>query len=241
MMKLRRLAIAAALAVLAGPALAGVLVVRASGPSAGSYPAGKALADTARISLKADDMLVLLDSRGTRTLRGPGIFTPASPAIANQRSAIAAVAANTTSRRARIGAVRGVGAATAARSPSLWHLDISKSSNFCVADPDNVTLWRADAAEPVRLTVTGGGKSETLDWAAGTTTLPWPPDLAVGEGAGYRLAWPGGAAPTTIVFRALPSKPAGLEDMAAALIRNGCQAQLDLLIETVQLPDTPAG
>lgn len=240
MMKLRRFAIAAALAVIAGPALAGVLVVRASGPSAGSYPAGKALADTVRISLKANDMLILLDSRGTRTLRGPGVFTPASPAVANQRSAVATVAVNTTSRRARIGAVRGVGAATAARSPSLWHLDIAKSSNFCVADPQNVTLWRADAAKPVTLTVTGGGNSETLDWAAGATTLPWPPDLAVGEGAGYRLAWPGGA-PTTIVFRALPSKPASLEDMAAALIRNDCQAQFDLLIETVQLPDTPAG
>ncbi|HYD36678.1 MAG TPA: hypothetical protein VEA60_03635, partial [Allosphingosinicella sp.] len=63
-----------------------------------------------------------------------------------------------------------------------------------------------------------------------------PSDLPVAEGSEYRLSGPGAAAPTTIRFRTMGNKPAGLEDMAQALIRNRCDAQLDLFIETVKLP-----
>lgn len=242
-MKLKHVAAAFILASIAGSASAAVLVVRASGPSAKSFPAGKALADNARISLKANDSLVLLDSRGTRTLRGPGVFTPGGPAVANTRSAIGTAAVSTSNRRARIGAVRSVGMTTA-RSPSIWHVDVSKSTNFCVADPAKVTLWRADGTKAAALTVTGAdGKAETLAWAEGSTTLIWPADLTISEGSRYTLNWPGAAAPTALTFRTL-AKPGGIEDMAASLIQKGCQAQLDLLIETVRQPGeeaAPAG
>jgi hypothetical protein len=41
----------------------------------------------------------------------------------------------------------------------------------------------------------------------------------------------------------LPQRPVGLEDMASFLLSNQCQAQLDLFIETVRIPDSasPAG
>ncbi len=72
----RLLLVAASAALLASTsAAAAVLVVRSSGPSAAAYPPGKALPDTHMLKLKASDMIVLLDSRGTRTLRGPGNFS----------------------------------------------------------------------------------------------------------------------------------------------------------------------
>jgi hypothetical protein len=37
-----------------------------------------------------------------------------------------------------------------------------------------------------------------------------------------------------------PAKPGGLEDTATALIQNGCTAQLDLLIETVNVDEAAA-
>lgn len=228
----------------AGTAAADVLVVRASGPSAKNFPAGKAIADNARITLKANDSLVVLDSRGTRTLRGPGTFSPSGPAQANTRSAIASVATGTT-RRARIGAVRSVGANATVRPANLWQIDVAKSSNICIVDPASLTLWRADAAKPVELTLTGSdGRNKKVNWAAGQATLAWPTDLAMADGAGYRLSWPGAAKPTELKFRTLPAKPGGLEEMASSLIQNGCEAQLDVLIETVKLPDdmsAPAG
>lgn len=236
-MKLRALSAAMLLVAGTGVASADVLVVRASGPSAKDFPAGKSLADNARISLKANDSIVLLDSRGTRTLRGPGTFTPSSAAVANNRSAIAAAATNSGARRARIGAVRSVVAAEP-RSPSIWHVDVSKSSTVCLADAQNVKLWRPDASQAVKLTLSRAGKDETIDWPAGQSVLDWPADMAIAEDATYRLRWTGAASPTTLRFRTLPARPEGLETLATSLIQNDCQAQLDLLVETLKVPDS---
>ncbi|WP_431869453.1 hypothetical protein [Allosphingosinicella sp.] len=212
-------------------------MVRASGPSAKSYPAGRKLADDARITLQANDSLVLLDNRGTRTLRGPGIFTPSGPAQANSRSALASVATGST-RRARIGAVRSVGGATAAQPGSIWHVDIAKSSNVCLSDPAHVTLWRSDATKPVILTVTrpSDGATRTVEWASGEPTVSWPSDLAIADGAKYRLSWEGASAPTDVTFQTLAAEPTEPEAMASTLIQNDCDAQLNVLIQALQLP-----
>ena len=216
---------------------AAVLVVRSSGPSAKSFPAGKSLDDNAKINLKANDTLVVLDARGTRTLKGPGIFTPGGPAkAAGTMSSLSAVAGSSKGR-ARVGAVRSVG--TGPVKPNIWQVDVSKSSNICVTSPGSVTLWRPDASKPVTLTVAGGrgNASRQLSWAAGQSTLAWPGDVPISDGVDYRLSWDGAASPTKLQFRTLQAKPTALEDIASTLIRNGCNAQLDLLIETVRLPD----
>jgi hypothetical protein len=146
-----------------------------------------------------------------------------------------------TERRARIGAVRGPGSEEL-RPPSIWHVDVTKSSAICVAEAGNVTLWRADTAKPLTLNISrvSGGTTRQLAWEAGASTIGWPADLPVANDASYRLSWKGGAAPTSLTFKTLPQKPAGLEDMASSMIRNNCTAQLDLLIETVRLPEDKA-
>jgi hypothetical protein len=222
--------IAAALLATATAAAADILVVRSSGPSARAFPPGKRLPESARIALKASDQLILLDGRGTRVLRGPGAFTAGASASARTASAAPAM-----ERRARIGAVRGIEGGPL-RPPSLWHVDVAKSSTVCVAQGSKLTLWRSDPAKAQRLTVDGGGRSKRLGWQPGSSTLAWPSDLPIADGAEYRLSWQGAAAPTAIRFRTLAARPAGLDDMAQALIRNGCEAQLDLFIDTVKLP-----
>ncbi|HEX8125698.1 MAG TPA: hypothetical protein VF548_08965 [Allosphingosinicella sp.] len=212
-------------------ALADILVVRSAGPSAASFAPGKRLAETARISLKPGDQLILLDGRGTRVLRGPGIFTAGAPSAGG-----AASSAPAGQHRARIGAVRGT-AADELRAPSIWHVDVSKSSNVCVADPSKITLWRSEATKALTLDIAGpGGRAKRLAWESGVSTLAWPSDLPVADGSQYRLSWKGGAATTALRFRTLPATPAGLKDIAQTLIRNRCEAQLDLFIETVKLP-----
>jgi hypothetical protein len=241
--KARHLALALFLGTGATAAAADILVVRSTGPSAKMFPPGKSLAENGKITLKASDMLVVLDGRGTRTLRGPGTFAAgAAQPAAETRSVQMAAAA--PARRARIGAVRSVGTTAPARPATLWHVDVSKSSNICLADKSNVTLWRADATKPVTLNVAGAGAPpKKVSWPAGQATVGWPSDVAITDGADYRLSWDGAAAPTIIKFKTLPAKPAGLENTASSLISNGCNAQLDLLIETVKLPEdqTPTG
>ena len=240
-MKIHHLAIAVLLATGATAAAADILVVRSTGPSAKLFPPGKALPEKNQITLKANDMLVVLDGRGTRTLKGPGTFLPGAP---QQATRTASATPATPQRRARIGAVRGGTTQTAARPATLWHVDVTRSSNICLADKSNVTLWRADATQPVTITVAQqGGGSKQMEWPAGQATLNWPSELPIAEGADYTLSWAGSAQPTKIKFKTLTEKPAGLEQMASSLILNSCDAQLDLLIETVKLPEEapPAG
>ena len=105
----RLLLVAASAALLAATsAAAAVLVVRSSGPSAAAYPPGKALPDNQVLKLKANDMVVLLDSRGTRTLQRPGQASASRPAPAHA-SRRRAHRPGTSARRVRLGAVRGAG------------------------------------------------------------------------------------------------------------------------------------
>ncbi len=219
-----RAALTALLVSAAAPVAADVLVVRATGPSAKSYPAGRSLPDNARIALRPGDTLVVLGSGGTRTFRGPGTFSPSGPVQAGQRL----VSAN-GNRRARIGAVRNAGVVP--RSPTLWHVDVSQSATVCVTDPNHVMLWRPTSADTVTLTIAQtDGEAKTVEWPAGQATLAWPG--AVAAGTEYRLQMAGEAAPTRLTFKPLETLPTDLPSVAEALIGNGCQEQLDLLVET---------
>jgi hypothetical protein len=230
--KVVRPLLAAALLATAGAALADILVVRSTGPSAKSFPPGKRLPETARITLKPLDQLIVLDGRGTRSIRGPGTFTAGAPAGGRVASSGSA-----SQRRARIGAVRGDETGLP-RPPSIWHVDVAKSSNVCVADPAKITLWRANPARTVTLDVirVDDGATRRLSWKSGASTLDWPSDLPVARGGRGRITFGGGTTPINLTFHILPQQPGGLEDMAQTLIRNRCDAQLDHFIDTVKLP-----
>ncbi len=238
-------AAAAALLMLSGAAIAAPLVVRSTGPSAKLYPAGKAIPDTAKIVLKAGDSIVLLDGHGTRTISGPGTFsaTASATAAATTGSTLAQLASAGGERRARIGAVRSAsGIDTSGRNPSVWYIDLDRSTTMCVADTTNLTVWRKDATAPATIAVSGPGGNGTIAFAAGQTAASWPTGLTVTTGAQYKLSHDGAKAPTALKFVVVKAASPGLEDMAQSLIQAGCTAQVDLLIQTVALPgEKPKG
>jgi hypothetical protein len=142
-------------------------------------------------------------------------------------------------QRARIGAVRSAGIVP--HSPTVWNVDVSQSGTFCLASPSHVMLWRPDASSAATLTISGtGGAPRTLHWLAGQATAPWPTTLPIANGSSFSLAQSGVAVPTQVTFRMLAREPADLEGVASALIANGCQGQLDVLVESQ--PDlSPSG
>ena len=91
-------------------------------------------------------------------------------------------------------------------------------------------------AASVRVT-RADGTSGTIDLAAGQAAGLWPANLPVTDGSAYKLSWEGAKAPTSLKFVVVKPTSPGLEDMAQSLIKAGCNAQLDLLIQTVALPD----
>ena len=205
---------------IATPALSKAVVVRSTGPSAKTYPPGKALPDSAKISLKPGDSVTVLGPNSTKTLRGPGTF-PASSASADGLAMAAA-------RRTRFGAMRS---GDLALNPSPWNLDISQSGTLCLAKGSALKMWRPSSDDAAQLTITpASGKSATVKWAAGKSTADWPATLAISEGVDYQLAVKDGPSPETVRFAMMPAIPVDAVDTAEALIQRGCQNQLDVLV-----------
>jgi len=216
---------------LAGAAIAGPVVVRSTGPSARAYPAGRQLPDNATLALKAGDTVVLLDSRGTRTVSGPGNFPAVSTGtrVSTAQTATRILANQQTAER-RGGAVRGGTATAEVRSPNLWLVDLSKPGTVCVADASQVRVWRPGTDKPAEVKVSAAAGMGTISLPQGTSVAAWPKSAPVADGAEYTVAMDG-MAPAKIKFAVVPA-PASLEDTASALISKGCKTQLDLLIAT---------
>lgn len=198
--------------------LATVLVVQASGPSAKIYPRGKTLPDSAKVKLQPGDSVMLLNTNGAKTLRGPGTFAVAASGDSGA----------TANRRARMSAMRS---GDVPLNPDPWNLDITQSGKLCVANPSKLTLWRPHKDDAIKLTIRGGGGEQTLEWPAGKDTLEWPSSLPVTSGAEYQLSQPNGGDTARVTFVTLANPPADSIGTAQSLIANGCENQLDVLVE----------
>ncbi|MFP5328917.1 MAG: hypothetical protein ACLGHC_02100 [Alphaproteobacteria bacterium] len=203
--------------------VATTLVVRASGPSAKVYPPGKALPENAKIQLKPGDSVMLLNTNGAKTLRGPGTFAVA-----------AAGGGAATNRRARFSAMRS---GELPMNPDPWNLDITQSGKLCVANAGKLTLWRPMKDDPIKLTIRGGGGEQTIDWPAGSDTLPWPSALPITSGAEYQISQADTGDSARVTFVTLVNPPSDSVAIAQSLIANGCENQLDVLVETSPVID----
>lgn len=228
----------AALAMIAVPALAGPMIVRASGPSATSYKPGQKLADTATLVLKAGDQITVLDSKGTRSFSGPGNFRFDQPsASAAAPTAFAELLTQKSERRARIGAVRGSGGAMTGKPvpPGVWAVDTTASGTVCAIDTAKLSLWRADPMAAGTLTLTRGsdGKSVPVAFAAGQAIASWPVELAAGSGGQFKIT--GGTVPQTLTLKTLAKAPSAVDELGAALIDSGCDSQFERLANVTRV------
>lgn len=198
--------------------VANVVVVKSLGPSSKAYPPGKTLSETAKISLQGGDVVTVIGPSSAQTLRGPGNFDAKQVALASAAG-----------QRGRFGALR---AAEVAHNPSIWDIDAGQGGRVCVSDPAKLQLWRSDAETPVTVQIRNAdGKSEALTWAAGKALAPWPAALPIRSGAKYLVEWPDGGDSSKLDVVTVASPPADLVGAAQVLLENGCQKQLDLLVE----------
>jgi hypothetical protein len=201
------------------PALANVVVVKSLGPSAKAYPPGKTLPESAKISLQGGDVLTVLGPASAQTLRGPGNFDAKQVALASAAG-----------QRGRFGALR---AAEVAHNPSVWDIDVSQSGKICVSDASKLQLWRPDSETASTVQIhSPDGATQDLSWAAGSALTAWPAALPVKSGASYQIEWPDTGEKSSLSFVSVPGTPGDLVGAAQVLIENGCQKQLDLLVES---------
>ncbi|MEZ5734589.1 MAG: hypothetical protein R3E09_02095 [Novosphingobium sp.] len=221
--------LAAVAMALPGMALAAI-VVASTGPSARQFPAGKKLSEDARITLQKGDSVTVLDKRGTRVLRGPGRFSVSKPGRPIPNPAFAILTRQRSSSRVTVGAVR-TGEDGKPLSPNLWYVDVARPGTKCVANPDNLSLWRADAEKPAQFRISSAdGAESTVSFGKDATLASWDTARApVADGATYRVADKDGDEVGELRFVLLPDPPADEEALALALIGKGCTAQVELL------------
>jgi hypothetical protein len=225
----------------AGAAQAGSIVVRSAGTKA--YPAGKVLADNARIILKSGESVTILDGKGTRVLNGPGTFSTVVGGGVAQETRVRSILGNSGTRTARTGAIRGT--EVKSRPPSIWQADISTNGTICVATPDKFSAWRPTSTAAASYTVTriSDGKSAPLNFNVAQTYTLWPvAALPVTDRSSFRITGGGLAAPVTIQFVLMGTAPTGLESTVSEMMSRGCTGQYELLIDMVSVmePALPA-
>jgi hypothetical protein len=228
------------LALISAPtAQADTIVVRSNGPSAKSFPPGKSLPGTAKFALQSGDTLTLLDATGTRVLKGPGNFALAALTSTASGSSLGQFLRNTGARQGRTGASRG--GSVKPKSPNIWYVDFSKAGPVCVIDPNAVTLWRplVDKDQTLTFTRTSDGKATNVLFAKNQTSRAWPvADLPVTDGVQYRVSGEDLAAPVSLTLRTVGTVAPSPETIGSALIKAGCTAQVDLLVEKATPPAT---
>jgi len=210
---------AIAIALSSSAALANVVVVKSLGPSAKSYPPGKTLPPSAKITLQGGDVVTVLGPSAAKTLRGPGNFDASQISLASA-----------SGQRGRFGALR---AAEVAHNPSIWDIDVTQSGKVCVVDAKKLQLWRPDTDEAGNVEIrSADGQSQKLSWAAGKSLAAWPAALPVKTGAQYQIQWGETGDKSSLDVVTVGSVPADLPGTAQVLIENGCQNQLDLLVSS---------
>lgn len=215
-------AVAAALSSTA--AVASVVVVRSLGPSSKAYPPGKTFPESAKITLQGGDVVTVLSPNAAQTLRGPGNFTAGEVNLASAAA-----------KRGRFGALR---TAEVAKNPSIWDLDVTQSGKMCVSQPTKLKVWRPDTDSEAKISIRSpDGQSQDVTWATGKATAAWPTALPVKNSVEYQIEWAGTGDKAKVTFVTIPASPADLVGAAQLLIENGCQNQLDLLVESASKAD----
>ncbi|MCX7285370.1 MAG: hypothetical protein NTX28_15245 [Novosphingobium sp.] len=252
-MRIRALLAAGAIGALAlsSAAWAQAVVVRSTGPSAVSYPKGKRLAANASVTLKAGDVVTVLDKAGTRVLKGAGAFVIDS-AVNRDRGAAALLARSLSNPASvRAGAVRGgpSGDADVVLPVSIWIADTAQGGNVCVPRGSDLYLWRAraEARSFTWLTESEGGEMVRMQWPLRTAGIAWPKTiLTPQEGRTYRIfdeTTPDKATEFRIVTLEPEAVPADAAALGTLLLDNGCKAQFEWLADVLAAPaasDSPA-
>jgi hypothetical protein len=169
--------------------------------------------------LVGGDVITVIGPSSAQTLRGPGNFDAKQVALASAAG-----------QRGRFGALRAI---EVAHNPSVWDIDVTAGGKVCVNSASSVQLWRPDAeAETTIQMRTADGKSKELTWAAGRALTAWPAGLPITNGTSYQVEWPDSGEKSSLDVVTVSNPPADLVGAAQVFLANGCQKQLDLLVES---------
>ena len=131
--------------------------------------------------------------------------------------------------RGRFGALR---AAEVAKNPSIWDIDVTQSGKMCVTSTSKVQLWRPEADSAVTIKIrSADGQSRTSIGLRATPRRCGRRRCRSSPARNISSNGPIRGDKSSVTFVAVPNTPTDLVGAAQVLIENGCQHQLDLLVD----------
>lgn len=226
-------------------AVAGPLIIRATGPSARQFKPGQRLGDTP-VALKKGDLVVVLNKKGTRSFAGPGVLdhlAPSKPAEdrydfsdITQPDGTRAVIAATRQLNRQAPAEPAKPAFNPVSDERIWTIALAEKGPHCLLAGRPVKTVRAMAAKPATLAfVRKDGKKLAVSFAAGQKAQTAPARFFAAAGP-YVMTIAGNN--QAVAIRSLP-QPKGddrleaLETIAQGLASTGCQRQFALLADQI--------
>ncbi len=234
MRRITLLALAFALSLFAGGALAGQFVVVSS--SEAQWKPGQVVATGVVLDIPAGGKLTLVGSDGkTLVIRGPYKGAPKPPAGGNELAdklskMLSASAADTGT----LGATRTVGMATVSsdgRTP--FSISSSMTGTQCLATGAPAQIWRGAASRMATGSLMRVGSSEQgeLRWPARERLTAWPAEVAVQDGGRYLLRVQGRSQPAEFQIKLVPGNLPSDGHRALWMMEQGCADQARLLLE----------
>lgn len=236
--RMASLALIGAAFAIPGAVNAGV-VVKSTGPSSGTYPVGRQVADNASITLRQGDKITVLTDSGTRVMQGPGTFNVGEGAT-RTRARFSSLTQQ-GARRVRTGAVRSGDMGEVTR-PNIWLVDVNTGGPMCVVDLAGVRLWRPEQDVAQTYSIVNQATQDSLDVAfVGTEAVRAvdPNGLVIADGTSYRFTAPvseesGEASSVVITFKLVSEEIDTPAALASALYSRGCTSQLELMANTAE-------
>lgn len=226
------------LVLLAASARAGQLVVVSNSEAVG-FARGALIEEGTSVKIPDGQKLSLIDANGRGlTLRGPfeGVVKAPSGGGGNAAVLQAVKAILVPMQTAALGAVRDGG--NVERPPDARMVDISSSTTQCVAAGTPIELWRPMAIRKTTLLLTrlGNGERASAEWPAGAATLAWPSALPATDGETYAAQLTDNSVRSQFGLKFVPLAARSSVEVAEKLAHAGCQAQAQLLLETIADP-----
>jgi hypothetical protein len=228
-----------ALLAAAAGAQASQLVVVSDSQAVG-FARGALIEEGTPVKIPDGQKLSLIDESGRGlTLRGPfeGAIRASSGGGGGNDAVLQAVKAILVPvQTAALGAVRDGG--TVERPPDARMVDVSSSTTQCVAAGVPIELWRPIPTRRTTLLLTrlGNGERASAEWPAGAATLAWPSALPPADGETYAVQLTDNTVRSRFGLKFVPLAAGSSVEVAEKLASAGCQAQAQLLLETIADP-----
>ena len=161
---------------------------------------------------------------------GPSGFLSAGTDDTRLISSLAGLLSGSGKETASLGTIRSIRPPPPPTDP--WVVDVSKSGDHCVPAKGPVTLWRAKSAVKRIFSLKNlSDRTKSLtDWPAGASTLKWPANVRLKDGARYLARFKGSRAARKFVLHLVPDHLPSDAHGAAWMAEKGCRNQAKRLL-----------